>query len=97
MTLFPIGQLLISVGVTKLISTEEIAQYLSRHTNGDWGNIDPEVGEENNVVAQQKHGTILSSYTLAKQGQEIWLHTDFESNATTVLLPNEYCAIGSDE
>jgi hypothetical protein len=93
MSLFPIGQLFISVGVTEMLSTEEISTYLNRHTSGDWGNIDTDVAQENDAVAHQKQGTILSCYAIAAQNQDIWLHTDFESNATTVLLPNEYCQI----
>jgi hypothetical protein len=93
MTLFPFGQLFISVGVTKLLSTEEISTYLNRHTNGDWGNADDELKQENDQVIKQKKGTILSIYTIAGQDQEIWFHTDFERSATTVLLPNEYCPI----
>lgn len=87
-----------SRGVTDLVADNaDFAKYalacLRRHTNNDWGEMDEEDKEANNQALSQ--GTrLLSSYTddrFPKNGvATIWIITEADRSATTILFPNEY-------
>ena len=60
---------------------------LARHAAGDWG----ECGEEDsqtNDESLRDGGRLLSVYT--HQGQRIWIITEWDRTATTILLPSDY-------
>jgi hypothetical protein len=62
--------------------------YLVRHSAGDWGELDREDKAENESAV--KDGLrILSAYLLA-DGTRIWVITEADRSATTILLPEEY-------
>jgi hypothetical protein len=62
--------------------------YLQRHLSGDWGDISDADRQENEFSVE--HGLrILSAYTLPT-GIKIWLMTEADRSATTILLPSEY-------
>ena len=62
--------------------------YLVRHISGDWGNVDEHDRRENEFSLA--HGfRVLSAYTL-NSGIKIWIITEADRSATTVLLPEEY-------
>lgn len=66
---------------------------LQRHFTGDWGDVDPDDGEENDR-AIDTGARILSAYVLST-GVRIWVMTEAASAAgvrsvTTILLPTEY-------
>jgi hypothetical protein len=62
--------------------------FLDRHVNGDWGEVPEEDKQENEFSVQ--HGfRILSAYTTSA-GEKIWIITEADRSATTMLLPNEY-------
>nr|MBA2637786.1 hypothetical protein [Solirubrobacterales bacterium] len=55
---------------------------------GDWGEVD----EEDKAANERslKEGTrLLSAYHL-KDGTKVWLITEADRSATTLLLPQEY-------
>ena len=59
-----------------------------RHASGDWGDLSGEDKQENDFSI--KHGfRILSSYKL-DTGVAIWIVTEADRSATTLLLPEEY-------
>jgi hypothetical protein len=63
-------------------------EFLARHVSGDWG----EVGEadwDENGLALREGFRILSAYTL-RTGVKIWIITEADRSATTILLPEEY-------
>jgi hypothetical protein len=61
---------------------------LSRHMNGDWGEVDKEDWATNNEAV--KNGQrIVSSYPLSKK-TSIWVITEWDRSVTTLLLPDEY-------
>ena len=66
---------------------------LQRHFSGDWGDVDPDDGQENDNALDS--GTrILSAYILST-GVRVWVMTEAASaagvrSATTILLPAEY-------
>ena len=88
--LFPLGQVVatpVALAALKL-ANQQPAEFIQRHQLGDWGNVPPEDAEENNLSVQ-KGFRILSSYTLST-GVEIWIITEADRSATTILLPEEY-------
>lgn len=67
---------------------ETIDLYLARHLSGDWGEVAAEDREENRLSIEQGF-RVLSAYTLTT-GVKIWIITEADRSATTVLLPEEY-------
>jgi hypothetical protein len=62
--------------------------YLVRHLAGDWGDVDEHNRRENELSLI--HGfRLLSAYTLNSRSK-IWIITESDRSATTVLLPEEY-------
>lgn len=64
------------------------AELLSRHQTGDWGDITPEDCQQNKL-AVTRGLRILSSYPMC-DGNRIWIITEADRSATTLLLPEEY-------
>jgi len=87
---FPLGQLVATRGA--LAAIEGIADgfwpYITRHSKGDWGDVCQEDRLENELSL--KHDLrLLSAYTLPG-GKKIWIITEADRSATTILLPEEY-------
>ncbi len=61
--------------------------FLARHQRGDWGTVNPEDAAENELSVAQGF-RVLSAYTL-RDGTRIWVLTEADRSATTLLLPNE--------
>lgn len=88
--LFPLGKVLATPGALAALEQHQQSPllYLVRHVMGDWGDLDAEDLRANNAALV--HGTrVLSSYRL-KGAQRIWLITEADRSATTLLLPEEY-------
>lgn len=90
---FPIGQLVVTRGVNDKIA-EDIAfakfvfESLIHHMNGDWGDLSEEEKEENEF-SLDKHLRLFSAY--GSEGlPRIWIITEADRSATTVLFPDEY-------
>jgi hypothetical protein len=56
--------------------------------HGDWGEV-PEVDKQENELAVEQRLRILSAYTTSA-GDKIWVLTEADRSATTLLLPEEY-------
>jgi hypothetical protein len=69
-------------------SGETAIKYLRRHLSGDWGEVDGEDKQENEYSLENDL-RILSAYTIGN-GTKIWVITEADRSATTVLLPSEY-------
>jgi len=95
---FSTGQIVATRGVYDLASeNSDFAQFiqksLNRHVKGDWGDVDDEDKETNNQALKQ--GTrLLSTYNdgrFPKRGvATIWIITEADRSATTILFPDEY-------
>jgi hypothetical protein len=67
---------------------DDPAFFLSRHLSGNWGELDPEDVRENEFSLT--HGfRLLSAYRLS-DGTKIWIITEADRSATTILMPSEY-------
>jgi hypothetical protein len=62
--------------------------FLRRHVRGDWGNLDDDDRAENELSVDAGF-RLLSAYEL-RDGTRIWIITEADRSATTILLPGEY-------
>ncbi len=82
------GRVVATPGALEVLAPEEPLVLLRRHAAGDWGEVDAHDQRANNRAL--KDGTrILSAYTLPG-GRKVWIITEADRSATTILLPEEY-------
>lgn len=88
--LFTLGRLLSTPEALRRLSDHGIAlpALLQRHAKGDWGDVVPADARANDE-ALRHGGRLLSSYTLAPE-RKVWILTEANRSATTLLLPEEY-------
>jgi hypothetical protein len=87
---FPLGQTVATPGALEALTNagETPLPYFVRHAGGDWGELDEEDKAENELAVTDGL-RILSAYRLA-DGTMIWVITEADRSATTILLPEEY-------
>jgi hypothetical protein len=87
---FPLGQLVGTPGALEALTrtNQEPVALLQRHWRGDWGDLEDEDKEENEFSLSQNL-RILNAYTL-NDGTRVWIITEADRSATTILLPEEY-------
>jgi hypothetical protein len=90
-TLFPLGQVVATPGALDALETEGIqpAVLIERHETGDWGDLERDDRKVNDD-AVKTGGRLLSAYTLPQTQTKIWIITESDRSATTLLLPSEY-------
>jgi hypothetical protein len=64
--------------------------YLRRHLTGSWGIVSV-AGQHANNCAVREGGRILSLHRL-KSGTKVWIITEADRSATTILLSSEWGA-----
>src|SRR3569623_1726815 len=67
---------------------QDPAELLARHRRGDWGIVCPDDRQANDD-ALRAGGRVLSAYKLADETR-LWVITEADRSATTILLPDEY-------
>jgi len=87
--LFSLGQTLTTPGALVVMQGMDISPVLilNRHQCGDWGSMDQDDKEANDsalntearIFSAYKFGTVL-----------LWVITEADRSATTILLPEEY-------
>lgn len=87
---FSLGKVVATPGAILALEQHHVTetQLLDRHCQGDWGTV-PEEDAQANQQAIETGARILSSYALAN-GARIWITTEADRSATTLLLPEEY-------
>jgi hypothetical protein len=87
---FPLGQVLATPGALEALRAADQTpdEFLVRHVSGDWGELDEEDKAENEF-SLEKGFRLLSAYQL-DTGVKIWVITERDRSATTILLPDEY-------
>jgi hypothetical protein len=87
---FALGQTFITPGAREAleIAGETAIQFLRRHISQDWGELSEEDVRENELALQEGF-RLLSSYRTSA-GDKIWIITEADRSATTILLPSEY-------
>jgi hypothetical protein len=70
-----------------------VQKSLNRHVKRDWGDLDDEDRQTNDLALKQGN-RLLSAYDddrFPKNGvATIWIITEADRNATTILFPDEY-------
>ena len=87
---FPLGRLLATPGALREFTEagENPLRYLLRHASGDWGDVLAEDAKENEFSLSRRL-RLLSAYRL-NNGTKVWIITEADRSATTILLPSEY-------
>ena len=88
--LFPLGQIVATPGALAALeaSRQSPSDLLRRHVHGDWGCVDDE-DRESNELALQDGSRIISAYMLDTD-QKLWIITEADRSSTCLLLPEEY-------
>jgi hypothetical protein len=89
--LFTLGQVVATPGALSALGGEGIGPeaLLRRHVTGEWGELSEEDRRENELSVREGL-RILSSYKLPRTGVKLWVITEADRSATTLLLPDEY-------
>ena len=95
---YPLGQVVATRGVADLAEQNPdfldfVQASLNRHAQGDWGVVD--AGDKRlNDQALKEGSRLLSAYDdprFPKNGiNTIWIITEADRSATTILFPDEY-------
>ena len=88
--LFPLGRVVATPGALQTIENagQEPEEFLNRHDRGDWGDVSEDDKREN-TDSIARGSRIFSAYTTSA-GDRIWIITEADRSATTILLPSEY-------
>ena len=89
-TRFALGRTFITPGAEEAlqIAGQTATQFLRCHMSGDWGELSDDDVKENELSLEQGF-RLLSRYQTTK-GERIWIITEADRSATTILLPIEY-------
>jgi hypothetical protein len=89
-TRFPLGRILATPGALGAMKEAHVhpATLLLRHAHGDWGDLHRD-DIHANELALRRGMRVLSAYVLGN-GERVWLITEADRSATTILLPEEY-------
>ena len=87
---FALGQVLATPGALEALqdAEQDPRQFLIRHVTGDWGDLSDEDKQENEFSVNREL-RIFSAYKLP-DGSKIWVITEADRSATTILMPDEY-------
>ena len=87
---FELGRMVATPGALEAIETagQKPIEFLRRHQSGDWGDLCDEDKQENEFSVSREL-RIFSAYHTAR-GEKLWIITESDRSATTILLPSEY-------
>src|SRR5690349_12624993 len=87
---FPLGRIVATPAALELIQSEgrEPMEFVARHVKGDFGDLS-EHDRLANEAALVNGSRILSSYIVIGQ-ERVWVLTEADRSATTILLPSDY-------
>lgn len=87
---FPLGRIVATPAAIDALaqSGDSAHALLMRHSTGDWGDLCDSDKQAND--ADLAHGgRLLSAYVLG-DGTKLWIITEHDRSATTLLLPSDY-------
>src|ERR1700741_142243 len=90
-TRFALGQTYITPGAEEAlqIAGQTAIEFLRRHMSCDWGSELSDEDVQENELSLKEGFRLLSAYRTVK-GQKLWVITEADRSATTVLTPDEY-------
>lgn len=89
--MFPLGHVVMTPGAAAL--GVDFAPFLARHAQGDWGDELDAFDKRQNDLAVKEGYRILSAYNVPignGETERIWIITESDRSATSILLPSEY-------
>lgn len=93
---FPLGTIVSTPGALEACTRDHLMHCLARHAQGDWGCVGSE-DAASNAEALRDGLRILSAYPIDPSrpcmgfGENcLWIITEADRSATTLLLPDEY-------
>lgn len=88
--LFSLGNIFVTPGAFEALDDagHGPGDFLARHVQGDWGELDEHDREANHRAVTD--GTRLLSSYRTRSGITLWVITEADRSATTILLPGEY-------
>ena len=94
MVKFNLGQVVMTNGVDNLIDEDDdfarfVAKSFIRHCNGDWGDLCEEDKAMNESALKNGDDRLFSKYNY-DDGISIYIITEWDRSATTILFPDEY-------
>lgn len=86
---FRLGRILVTPAALTLLQGTHVSLFelLVRHVCGDWGDLSEDDCQQNELSLEAGL-RVLSSYTLP-HGAKVWVITEWDRSATTVLLPDD--------
>ena len=85
---FNVGKVIVTLKASKLFDSDELWACLSRHIDGDWGDVSEEVQHDNNQ-ALLRDEPLVSLYNL-NDGRVLQIITEDNRETTTLMLPDDY-------
>ena len=87
---FPLGRVVATPGALRVLeeANQNAFEFLAKHQAGDWGELCEEDIRENEFSVLNGF-RILSAYR-TRNDVKIWVITEADRSATTLLLPEEY-------
>lgn len=87
---FPLGRIVATPGALAALQAagQTPHEFLSRHLRKDWGDLSEKDRQENELSLREGF-RLLSAYH-TKLGERLWIITEADRSATTLLLPTEY-------
>ena len=87
---FSLGQIVATPNAIEAMEENSIdsRSLLLRHANGDWGCI-PDEDKQENELSLKEGFRLLSAYE-SEGLPKIWIITEADRSATTILFPEEY-------
>ncbi len=85
---FPLGNIVTTQGAYAGTTPLDCFYMLVRHARGDWGDLE-ECDKKANDLALIKGGRLLSAYS-TRLAVKVYVITEADRSATTLLLPEEY-------
>ena len=85
----PLGHVVATPGALEVVRDHgiDVVGLLHRHRSGDWGAVSEHDAQANDR-AVEGGARVLSAYETT--GGRLWIITEADRSATTVLLPSEY-------
>ena len=95
---FKLGRFVLTRGVNSLVGDDPtfsnfVTQSIRRHVQQNWGDLCDEDKEANDKALERFEGKLNGRLFSAYEGEnqpKIWIITEWDESATTVLFPDEY-------
>lgn len=88
---FELGRVYATPGALRAIeeADQTPGDFLQRHLSNDWGEMDAHDSRLNDAAARSGEDRIFSAHRTST-GDKLWVITEWDRSATTILLPEEY-------